>query len=98
MNKVPEKPKSETLTIKMKNVKEIFISWSKSVDINVYTKMLDYRPNYKVQAIWLIILLGSTGATFYFISKSILDYLIYDVVSNYNFSYLGSNGSCGTFT
>ncbi len=66
---------------RMKNVKEIFISWSKSVDINVYTKMLEYSPNYKVQFIWLLILLGSTGGTFYFISKSILDYLKYEVVS-----------------
>jgi hypothetical protein len=68
----------------MKNVKEIFMLWSKSVDINVYTKMLEYSPNYKVQFIWLLILLGSTGGTFYFISKSILDYLNYDVVSKTN--------------
>ena len=65
----------------MKNLKEIFLDWSKSVDINVYAKMLEYSPNYKVQAIWLIILLGSTGGTFYFISKSVIDYLKYDVVS-----------------
>jgi hypothetical protein len=65
----------------MKNVKEIFMSWSKKVDINVYTKLLEYSPNYKVQAIWLLILLGSTGATFYFISKSILDFFKYEVVS-----------------
>ena len=65
----------------MKNAKEIFISWSKSVDINVYTKMIEYSPNYKVQAIWLLILLGSIGATFYFISKSILDFFKYEVVS-----------------
>jgi hypothetical protein len=68
----------------MKNIKDIFMSWSKSVDINVVTKMIEYSPNYKVQAIWLLILLGSTGATFYFISKSILDYLKYDVVSQTN--------------
>jgi hypothetical protein len=68
----------------MKNVKEIFITWSKSVDINVYTKMIEYSPNYKVQLIWLLILFGSTGATFYFISKSILDYLKYEVVSQTN--------------
>ena len=65
----------------MKNFKEIFLDWSKRVDINVYTKMLEYSPNYKVQFIWLLILLGSTGATFYFISKSIIDYFNYDVVS-----------------
>jgi hypothetical protein len=65
----------------MGKLKSIFLSWSQSVEINCYTKMMAYRPNYKVQFIWLLILLGSTGATFYFISKSILDYLNYDVVS-----------------
>jgi hypothetical protein len=69
---------------RMNNFKEIFIEWSKKVDINCYAKMLEYGPNYRVQFIWLIILLGSTGATFYFISKSIIDYLNYDVVSQTN--------------
>ena len=62
-------------------LKEIILAWSQSVDINCYTKMMAYRSNYKVQLIWLLILLGSTGATFYFISKSIIDFLNYDVVS-----------------
>jgi hypothetical protein len=62
-------------------LKTIILSWSKSIDINCFTKMMDYRPNYKVQFIWLLILLCSTGATFYFISKSLIDYLNYDVVS-----------------
>ena len=65
----------------MEKLKEIFMAWSQSVDINCYTKMMAYRPNYKVQFIWLLILIGSTGATFYFISKSLIDYLKYEVVS-----------------
>jgi hypothetical protein len=65
----------------MEKLKAIFMAWSQSVDINCYTKMMAYRPNYKVQFIWLIILIGSTGATFYFISKSLIDYLKYEVVS-----------------
>jgi len=65
----------------MEKLKVIFLTWSQSVDINCYTKMMAYRPNYKVQFIWLLILLGSTGATFYFISKSVIDYLKYEVVS-----------------
>jgi hypothetical protein len=69
------------LEIKMKGLKAIILAWSQSVDINCYTKMMNYRPNFKVQFIWLLILLGSTGATFYFISKSIIDYFNYDVVS-----------------
>ena len=70
--------------IKYKKIKDIFMTWSRNVDINCYAKVVAYRPNYKVQAIWLFILLGSTGATFYFISKSIIDYLKYDVVSQTN--------------
>jgi hypothetical protein len=79
-----EKPKIEIPQIKMKDVKEIFMDWSQRVDINAFTKMLEYKPNHKVQFIWLLILLGSTGGTFYFISKSIIDYLNYDVVSQTN--------------
>jgi hypothetical protein len=65
--KFEKKSQSES---KMSKAKEIIFAWSQSVDINCYTKMMDYRPNYKIQFIWLIILLGSTGATFYFIVKS----------------------------
>jgi hypothetical protein len=66
---------------KISNAKETFFSWSKSVDINCYTKMLDYGGNYFVQFIWLMILLGSTGATFYLIAYSIIGYLKYEVTS-----------------
>jgi hypothetical protein len=70
---------------KRKKFKEIFFKWSQNVDINCYQKMLHYGPNnFKIQFIWLFILLGSTGGTFYFISKSIIDYLSYDVVSQTN--------------
>ena len=72
---------------KMSKAKEIIFAWSQSVDINCYTKMMDYRPNYKIQFIWLVILLGSTGATFYFIAKSLIDYLSYEVVSKTNVFY-----------
>jgi hypothetical protein len=68
--------------------KEIFFKWSHNVDINCYQKMLHYGPNnIKIQFIWLFILLGSTGATFYFISKSLIDYLNYEVVSQTNVIY-----------
>jgi hypothetical protein len=76
-----QKEEKNNLEDKMKKLKEIFLAWSQSVDINCYTKMMAYRPNYKVQFIWLLILLGSTGATFYFISKSVIDYSKYEVVS-----------------
>jgi hypothetical protein len=80
----PNSTKDTIPKIKYKKIKEILKTWSRNVDINCYTKIIDYRPNYKVQFIWLLILLGSTGATFYFISKSIIDYLKYDVVSQTN--------------
>ena len=63
---------------KLKQIQKVLFEWSKSVDINCYHKMFEYRPNFKAQFIWLFILLVSTGATFYFISKSIMDYLNYD--------------------
>ena len=66
---------------KLSNVKETFLSWSKSVDINCYNKMINYSGNIVVQFIWLIILLGSTGATFYLIAYSIIGYLKYEVTS-----------------
>ena len=68
----------------MKSSKEIFFAWSQNADINCYKKMLDYAPNYKIQFVWLIILLGSTLATFYFIAKSILDFWSFSVVSQTN--------------
>ena len=61
------------------NSKETFLEWSKRVDINCYTKMINYKGNYFVQFIW--ILLGSTGATIFLIDKSIMDYLKHDVTT-----------------
>ncbi len=37
---------------KCKKTKEILKTWSRHVDINCYAKIMAYRPNYKVQAIW----------------------------------------------
>ena len=61
---------------KMRKIKTVFSTWSQSVDVNCYTKMLNYGPNYKVQFVWLLILIGSTAATFYFIGKSLIDFLV----------------------
>ena len=79
-NKNYNREKNES-SKKILNVKETFLEWSKSVDINCYTKMIDYRGNYFIQFIWLLILFGSTGGTFYLISKSLIDYLKYEVTS-----------------
>jgi hypothetical protein len=62
-------------------LKHTFLEWSAKVDINCCTKMFDYKGNYYVQCIWFVILLLSTGATFFLIAKSITDYLAYEVTS-----------------
>jgi hypothetical protein len=43
--------------------------------------MMDYKGNYLVQIIWLLILLGSTGATCFLIAKSLMDYFKYEVTT-----------------
>ena len=80
MNLAKEDNKTEFQN-KFSNVKKTFLEWSKSVDINCYNKMIDYSGNYSLQFVWFVILLGSTGATFYLISKSIMDYLKFEVTS-----------------
>ncbi len=67
--------------LKFSSVKQTFLDWSEKVDINCYTKMFDYKGNVYVQFIWFVILLGSTGATFFLIAKNIADYLEYEVTS-----------------
>ena len=66
---------------KFRNVKQTFLDWSRNADINCYQKMLDYSGNYFAQFIWLMILLGSTGATFYLIAYSIIGFLKYEVTT-----------------
>jgi hypothetical protein len=67
--------------INFSSMKQTFLEWSERVDINCYTKMLEYKGNVYVQFIWFVVLLGSTGATFFLIAKSITDYLAYEVTS-----------------
>ena len=62
-------------------VKLTFYEWSKRVDINCYTKMLDYQGNFIVQSFWLFILLASTGATFYLIAASVMDFFKFEVTT-----------------
>ena len=65
-------------------MKETLLEWSKRVDINCYNKLIEYKGNYFVQFIWLIILLGSTSATLYLIAKNVIDFLKFDVTSQIN--------------
>jgi hypothetical protein len=58
------------------NLKQIFIDWSSTVDINAYAKLFEYKSSgLFVQGVWLAIFLVLTGATFWLISLSIGDYL-----------------------
>jgi hypothetical protein len=67
--------------LQFSSVKHTFLEWSEKVDINCYTKMFEYKGNHYVQCIWFVILLLSTGATFFLIAKNITDYLTYEVTS-----------------
>jgi hypothetical protein len=61
---------------KISNLKQIFIDWSSTVDINAYAKLFEYKSSgLFVQGVWLLIFLVLTGATFWLISLSIVDYL-----------------------
>ena len=62
-------------------LKKVFLNWSRHVDINGYNKIFEYKNNLSVQLIWILILLMSTGATFWIISKNIMAYLNYDMSS-----------------
>ena len=73
---------------KKSKVKEVFLHWSQTADINGYNKIFEYNKNYAIQFIWIIILLGSTGATFYFIANSIISYLNYETVSKTDIVYV----------
>ena len=72
---------------KLTRVKEIFTIWSHSSDINCYTKIFMYKDNWIVQMIWIAILIGSTCATNWLITKTILDYYEYQVVSQTDIFY-----------
>jgi hypothetical protein len=67
-----------------KKLKSIYLNWSRHVDINGYNKIFEYKHNFKIQLIWILILLASTGATFYIISKNITGFLNFDSVSQIN--------------
>ena len=67
--------------VKLLEAKATFLSWSETVDINCYSKVFDYKKNHIAQLVWLTIFLCSTGATLFVITKSVSDFLNYDVVS-----------------
>jgi hypothetical protein len=71
---------------KIKSLKETFISWSTSADINCYTKIFEYE-NVFVRFIWLFVLLGSLGVTGWIMSWNIVSYFQYGVVSQIGLVY-----------
>jgi hypothetical protein len=86
-NRKPTRKPIEPTKSQFKRIKEIFTIWSHTSDINCYTKIFMYQGNFLVQLIWTLILLGSTCATCWLITKSVLDYLAYEVVSQTNVFY-----------
>ena len=78
---------TKTSKSKLTRVKEIFTIWSHTSDINCYTKIFMYKDNWIVQIIWIAILIGSTCATNWLITKTILDYYEYPVVSQTDIFY-----------
>jgi hypothetical protein len=93
MTKVAFKNSNESLNTlsnrpnKRDKVKEIFLEWSLRMNLNCYTKIFIYRHNVLVKFIWIFILLTSSFITFWFITKSILDYFNYSVVSQIGTAY-----------
>ena len=61
--------------------KDTFQKWSETVDINCYTKMINYKGNIFCQLFWLVILLLSTVATFGLIASNVINFLKFEVVS-----------------
>ena len=72
------------LVFNCSSVNKKILSWSQRVDINCFRKMMDYKGNYLAQFIWLLILLGSTGATYYLIVTSLMDFLRFEATSQIN--------------
>jgi hypothetical protein len=78
---MPRPKRKNMLRTKFKNAKQAFLEWSNKADINCWSKIIHYNGNYFIQILWLKVLIFSTIATFFLISKSIIDYLKYDVTS-----------------
>ena len=72
---------------RLKNLREVYLNWSLTVDINGYNKIFHYRNNIYAQLIWIPILLASTGLTFCIIGLSTVAYLKHDVVTQTNLVY-----------
>ena len=77
-----------TFKERIKNLREVFLNWSLTVDINGYNKIFHYREkSIWIKLLWIAILLASTGLTFCIIGLSIVAYLKYDVVTQTNLVY-----------
>ena len=71
----------------LKSLKNTIIEWSKTTDVNAYSKIFEYEKNHKAQTIWITILLALTGATFWLVAFNIQNYLSYDVSSQTSVIY-----------
>jgi hypothetical protein len=75
------KSKKQNNVFEDSKLKKTLLEWSINVDINCVQKMMLYKETILIQLIWFCILFGSTGATLFLITKSIMDYLKHDVIT-----------------
>jgi hypothetical protein len=68
-------------------IKNIYIEWSLRSNLDCYQKIFEYKNNPIARFIWIVILLISASLTFTLISKSIMEYFDFDVVSQIGIDY-----------
>ena len=72
---------------KFKEVKGVFLEWSLRSNLDCFTKIFEYQNNTLAKLFWLIVLLASSGFTFWSISRIVLEYLNYEIVSKIGMIY-----------
>jgi len=75
-----EKKKSE-------KIKDIFLEWSLRSNLDCFVKIFEYKSKPLACFIWTLVLIGSSGFTFWSISKIILEYFNYEVISKTTMVY-----------
>ena len=77
----------EEVSLKNMSLRELCTKWSKTLDINCYWKILEYRNNFRAKLFWYLVLFASTCATAWLISFNVLNFLKYEVVTQTTLVY-----------
>ena len=72
---------------KWDKVKETCLEWSLRSNLDSFVKIFEYKDNLFAKFIWGVILFFLSGITFWSISKIILEYFNYEVVSKIQVIY-----------